>query len=154
MNIGRLTILAKQLELGAPDVAFCLGIPRTTIHDALGPQADPFEVKTIQRQRDEKELGLYDIACGLDGYAVQLFARGYPLGRDMFFDPYEQECLVRTAVDLLGLPWMEKGPKWDCGHELFELPERSWELTPKQAAQAVRRLIIGEHPWPTLMRLT
>ncbi|GAA6165504.1 hypothetical protein NBRC116590_32080 [Pelagimonas sp. KU-00592-HH] len=147
MNNENLTELAIQLELGAPGVAFCLGAPRTTVEQALGSDADPFDVGTIEQQCAAKGLGPLDIACGLDGYAVQLFAPDYPLGKDMFYDPLEQECLTRRAVDLLGLPWMEKGPKWGCGHDLFEPPDRSWEYTPEQTAQAVYRLIAGKQPW-------
>lgn len=148
MNIERLTKLAELLECGAPGVAFCLGAPRTTIEQALGPDGDPFDARTIQRQRDEKDLHPQDIACGVDGYAIELFAPDYPLGRDIFFDPFEQEQFTRTAVDLLGLPWVDKGPKWGCGHDLFEPPERSWEYPPAWVAQAVKRVISGMPPWP------
>ena len=149
MNIERLEILARNLELGAPEVAFCLGAPRTTIEQALGPDGDPFDVATIKQQQVEKGLGPKDIACGLDGYAVQLFAPDYPLYRDIFFDPYEQERFTRTAVEILGLPWMEMGPKWDCGHILFEPPDKSWEYSPAKVAEAVRRLMSGNDPWPS-----
>lgn len=146
MNIDRLTELAVQLERGAPGVAFYMGTPRMTIEQALVEYDNTPQGDSIEQQRDEKGLGAMDVACCIDGYAIQLFEPDYRLGRDIVHDPYEQECHTRTALHLLGLPWMEKGPKWDCGHELFEIPDRWWEYSPERAAQAVRRLLADEKP--------
>ncbi|WP_412563223.1 hypothetical protein [Thalassobius sp. MITS945101] len=147
MEVTRLTELAAQLECGAPGVAFCLEAPRSTIELALGPDGDPLDAKIIKQQQEEKGLGPHDIACGLDGYAVQLFAPNYPLEKGIFYDPYLQESFTRFAVKLLGLTWVDKGPRWGCGHELFDVPENSWEYSPEQTANAVLRLIEGKAPW-------
>lgn len=148
MNTERLTILAEQLERGAPGVAFCLGAPRSTIAQALGPDADPHDLPVIRRECAAKSLGRNDIACGLDGYALHLFAPDYPLSEQIFHDPHLQEASLRYALALLDLPWIDRGPRWDCGHPLFDPPQEAWTYAPKDAAQAVRRLLAGADPWP------
>lgn len=147
VELNRLRFLASQLELGAPGVAFCLAAPRTTIELVLGPDADPFDVRLIAKQREEKGLTLDDIAYGIDGYAIQLFQPDYHISEHIFYDTFEQECFSRLAVRLLGLPWMDKGPQFDCGHELFNPTGAPWDCTPEQAAGAVRRVIEGKEPW-------
>ena len=56
MDVRRLTLLAAQLERGAPGVAFCLEAPRSTIELALGPDGDPLDAKTITQQQKEKGM--------------------------------------------------------------------------------------------------
>lgn len=148
MHFARLTELARQLDQGAAGVAFCLGAPRSLIRVALGPDGSAEDQACIRRQSAEKGLGGDDIACGLDGFAVQLFAPDYPLEPDIFYDPYLQDRFARFAVDLLGLRWIERGPGWSCGHPLFEPPEMAWRYSPEQTAPAVRRLLAGQAPWP------
>ncbi|NIZ61680.1 hypothetical protein DL239_11915 [Sedimentitalea sp. CY04] len=77
---------------------------------------------------------------------MQLFAQDYPLEKGIFYDPYLRECCTRFAVSLLGLSWVDKGPRWGWGHELFDMPENSWEHSPELTAKSVRRLIEEEAP--------
>lgn len=154
MKITRLIKLAKLLDRGAPGVAFYLRAPRNTLKQALGQNAVPVDARTIRKQRKSNDLGPKDIACGVDGYAIELCATDYPQGREVFFHPFEQEHFMRTAVQLLGLTWIKKGPARGRGHDLFEPPKLACEDAPERVAEAVRREITGARPWmyPLLFR--
>lgn len=146
MNIERLSQLGDALERGAPGVAFCVGAMRSTVQLALA-EGDLFDRQTIVRECEQKNLREGDICCDIAGYSIQLFDASYPLDKAIFTDPYAQECMIRYALELLDLPWIYRGPRWDCGHDLFDPTHAPDECAPAQAAQAIRRLIAGETPW-------
>lgn len=143
MRLDRLETLAQKLEAGAPGVAFCLGAPLSTIEQGLGPDADPFDHAPIRHERDLKGLALDDVACGIDGYAIFLFSDHVFLYPDPFHDPWAQQNLTKSACALLGLPWTNP----DVGHQLFYASMMPFEATPQIAAQAVRRVMVGQYPW-------
>lgn len=145
MNIDRLSGLADWLDEGAPGVAFNMFAIRQPISYVLGPEGDPMDARMILRQVAEKNLTQTDICCGLDGAAVQLFDPVFPM-----YAPEHFERVQERALELLGLPRMDKGPRWDCAHDLFDPTNAPDGCSPRQAAQAVRRLIAGQDPWPGL----
>lgn len=143
MNTERLKALAHWLEKGAPGIAFNMFSVRQPIGVELGTGGDPFDAEMIRRQMSEKSLVETDLCCGLDGAAVQLFEPDFPL-----YSPENSFLVQDRALALLGLPRVDRGPQWDCAHDLFDPTHAPWGCRPEQAAQAVRRLCLGEEPWP------
>lgn len=146
MHIERFSQLADALERDALGVAFCFGAMRSSIELALS-ESDLFE-RHIIREKLTKGLGGGDICCGIGGYAVQLFQPDYPFDECIFIGPWAQECLTRATLRLLRPPWIDKGPRWDCGHDLFSVTNVPLDCSTAQTAQSVRRLIVSEESWP------
>jgi hypothetical protein len=146
MNRKRLAALAEWLEQGAPGIAFNIYCVREPIAQVLGPEGDPLDAEMVRRQIAEKSLTHSDLCCGLEGATVQVFDPGFPL-----YAPEHSFLVQDHALALLDLPRMDKGPQWDCAHDLFDPTHAPENCRPETAAQAVWRLYSGADPWPAIV---
>ncbi len=144
MNDSRLIFLAQRLERGAPDMAFCVVAPLSTIADGIGPDADAADDVVKKEQQELKGLSVGASAFGIDGYAVYPFDGDYSLHSGAPADEFLSRTVARHACGLLGLKWDENQIG---GHVLFDVPGLPSHWTPELAVIAVRRLLAGEDPW-------